>query len=130
MIWLILSGSLSMALESFLTSVHWSVLNWRPEKNPSQISETLSIYVQLSFLHSPALGILLTLASMNSEYSLFYAERLLAVFKYSFPVLQPGNSLHAVNCGYCRVYLVHFPSLRDNYPLLPYAQCPRNCIYR
>lgn len=78
--------------------------------------------------HLP-LGILLTLASMNSEYCLFFAERLLALFKYSFPVLQPGNSLHAVNWGYCRIYLIHFPFPRDNYPLLPDAQCPRNCIY-
>ena len=54
----------------------------------------------------------------------------LLLFEYPCPVCQAGNSLHSINWGHCKDYLICFSSLGDNYSFLLDVQCLKNYWYK
>lgn len=117
----ILSCGLSVTLESFLTCVHWYALSWSlKKKNPSQVQIPFYLY---EILFSPLI------CSGNVVGFSFYKPWMLSpplrktacFYSMEWKVSNSGNCLHSIRWGYCKYYLICFPSLRDNFLL---AWCP------
>ena len=87
-----------------------------------------SISRQRSPLWSPALQILATVASPNSQLCLLNSGNLGVLFAFPVPALRLANWLQAVNRGNYRVHLVCFSSLRDLCPVLPIVQCLQTIV--
>lgn len=104
--------ALFLASGSFLLHTHRFVLILNLQGTPLQISGALfSLSVKLPppqyfTLESPT-----TLTSLDSEFFLLNSAKLPALSGFPVPELQPGNSLHTVNWGNCRVCLICFPSV-------------------